>query len=266
VNTASVALLTRISGLNASLAANIVSHRDLHGAFADRKALLSVPRLGDKTFEQAAGFLRVMNGDNPLDASAVHPEAYPVVERILADIKKGIKEVVGDSRVVKSVNAARYVDEKFGLPTVQDILKELEKPGRDPRPEFKAATFREGVEKLSDLEPGMMLEGVVTNVANFGAFVDIGVHQDGLVHVSALADKFVKDPHEVVKAGDIVKVKVLEIDMQRQRVALTMRMSDTPPGGTPQGARPGQVPQRRDSRPAQEAQGSMAAAFAKLRG
>jgi uncharacterized protein len=270
VNTASVALLTRISGLNASLAANIVSHRDLHGAFADRKALLSVPRLGDKTFEQAAGFLRVINGDNPLDASAVHPEAYPVVERILSDIKKGIKDVVGDSRVVKSVNAAKYVDEKFGLPTVQDILKELEKPGRDPRPEFKAATFREGVEKLSDLEPGMMLEGVVTNVANFGAFVDIGVHQDGLVHVSALADKFVKDPHEVVKAGDIVKVKVLEVDLQRQRVALTMRMSDTPtakkPGGAPQGGRPGQVPQRRDSRPAQQAQGSMAAAFAKLRG
>jgi uncharacterized protein len=269
VNTASVALLTRISGLNASLAANIVSHRDLHGAFADRKALLSVPRLGDKTFEQAAGFLRVMNGDNPLDASAVHPEAYPVVERILADIKKGIKDVVGDSRVVKTVNAAKYVDEKFGLPTVQDILKELEKPGRDPRPEFKAATFREGVEKLSDLEPGMMLEGVVTNVANFGAFVDIGVHQDGLVHVSALADKFVKDPHEVVKAGDIVKVKVLEVDLQRQRVALTMRMSDTPtakkPDGAPQGGRPGQVPQRRDSRPAQQAQGSMAAAFAKLR-
>ncbi|MCP5268909.1 MAG: RNA-binding transcriptional accessory protein [Zoogloeaceae bacterium] len=272
VNTASVALLTRISGLNASLAANIVSHRDLHGTFADRKALLSVPRLGDKTFEQAAGFLRVMNGDNPLDASAVHPEAYPVVERILADIKKGIKEVVGDSRVVKTVNAAKYVDDKFGLPTVQDILKELEKPGRDPRPEFKAATFREGVEKLSDLEPGMMLEGVVTNVANFGAFVDIGVHQDGLVHVSALADKFVKDPHEVVKAGDIVKVKVLEVDLQRQRVALTMRMSDTPvakkPGASAAGGRPGQnqPPQRRDSRPQQQPQGSMAAAFAKLRG
>ncbi|MFA7292560.1 MAG: Tex family protein [Rhodocyclaceae bacterium] len=273
VNTASVALLTRISGLNASLAANIVSHRDLHGAFVDRKALLSVPRLGDKTFEQAAGFLRVMNGDNPLDASAVHPEAYPVVERILADIKKGIKEVVGDSRAVKAVNAARYVDEKFGLPTVQDILKELEKPGRDPRPEFKAATFREGIEKLSDLEPGMMLEGVVTNVANFGAFVDIGVHQDGLVHVSALADKFVKDPHEVVKAGDIVKVKVLEVDMQRQRVALTMRMSDTPtakrPGEAAQGGRPGQRSgqdsQRRDSRPQQAPAGAMANAFAKLR-
>jgi len=268
VNTASVALLTRISGLNSSLAANIVSYRDIHGAFPDRQALLKVPRLGDKTFEQAAGFLRVINGDNPLDASAVHPEAYPVVERILADIKKGIKEVIGDSRTVKAVNAARYADEQFGLPTVQDILKELEKPGRDPRPEFKAATFREGVEKLSDLEPGMMLEGVVTNVANFGAFVDIGVHQDGLVHVSALADRFVKDPHEVVKAGDIVKVKVLEVDLQRQRVALTMRMSDTPTQkkGMPpsSGNRPGQQTQRRDSRPQHEPQGSMAAAFAKL--
>ncbi len=268
VNTASVALLTRISGLNSSLAANIVSYRDIHGAFADRQALLKVPRLGDKTFEQAAGFLRVINGDNPLDASAVHPEAYPVVERILADIKKGIKDVIGDSRTVKAVNAAKYADEKFGLPTVQDILKELEKPGRDPRPEFKAATFREGVEKLSDLEPGMMLEGVVTNVANFGAFVDIGVHQDGLVHVSALADRFVKDPHEVVKAGDIVKVKVLEVDLQRQRVALTMRMSDTPTQkkGMPPSAgnRPGQQTQRRDSRPQHEPQGSMAAAFAKL--
>jgi len=274
VNTASVALLTRISGLNASLAANIVAWRDIHGAFADRQALLKVPRLGDKTFEQAAGFLRVINGDNPLDASAVHPEAYPVVERILADIRKGIKEVIGDSRTVKAVNAAKYADDKFGLPTVQDILKELEKPGRDPRPEFKAAAFREGVEKLSDLEPGMMLEGVVTNVANFGAFVDIGVHQDGLVHVSALADRFVKDPHEVVKAGDIVKVKVLEVDLQRQRVALTMRMSDTPTqkkgmppaAGNRPGQRSGQDSQRRDSRPAQQAQGSMAAAFAKLRG
>jgi len=201
----------------------------------------------------------------------VHPEAYPVVERILADIRKGIKDVIGDSRTVKAVNAAKYADEQFGLPTVQDILKELEKPGRDPRPEFKAAAFREGVEKLSDLEPGMMLEGVVTNVANFGAFVDIGVHQDGLVHVSALSDRFVKDPREVVKAGDIVKVKVLEVDLQRQRIALTMRMSDTPTqkkGLPPSGGgnRPGQTPQRRDSRPQQQSQGAMAAAFAKLKG
>jgi len=275
LNTASAALLTRISGLNSSLAANIVAYRDLNGAFPNRQALLKVPRLGDKTFEQAAGFLRIANGDNPLDASAVHPEAYPVVERILADIKKGIKDVIGDARTVKAVNAAKYADEQFGLPTVQDILKELEKPGRDPRPEFKAAAFREGVEKLSDLEPGMMLEGVVTNVANFGAFVDIGVHQDGLVHVSALADRFVKDPHEVVKAGDIVKVKVLEVDLQRQRIALTMRMSDTPTARKNAGAlpaansRPGPSSARRpgnEGRQQPAPAGAMAAAFAKLRG
>ncbi|MDO9602231.1 MAG: helix-hairpin-helix domain-containing protein, partial [Rhodocyclaceae bacterium] len=181
VNTASVALLARISGLNGTLAANIVSHRDSNGAFASRAALKKVPRLGDKTFELAAGFLRVNGGDNPLDASAVHPEAYPVVERILADIKKGVQELIGDGRAVRALQAAKYTDERFGLPTVQDILKELEKPGRDPRPEFKAASFREGVETLKDLEPGMQLEGVITNVTNFGAFVDIGVHQDGLV-------------------------------------------------------------------------------------
>ncbi|MBW7900119.1 MAG: RNA-binding transcriptional accessory protein [Rhodocyclaceae bacterium] len=271
VNTASAALLTRISGLNAGLAANIVTYRDQHGAFADRQALLKVPRLGDKTFEQAAGFLRIVNGDNPLDASAVHPEAYPVVERILADIKKGIKEVIGDPRAVKSLNATKYADEKFGLPTVQDILKELEKPGRDPRPEFKAAAFREGVETLKDLEPGMILEGVVTNVANFGAFVDVGVHQDGLVHVSALADRFVKDPHEVVKAGDIVKVKVLEVDLQRQRIALSMRMSDSPTqkkGGPAEaaGTRRGGPPPTRREAPAPATQGgAMAAAFARLK-
>jgi uncharacterized protein len=198
VNMASVPLLTRISGLNSTLAANIVAYRDQHGAFRSRDALKAVPRLGDKTFEQAAGFLRISNAENPLDASAVHPEAYPVAARVLADIAKGAK-----------VDPAKYIDEKFGLPTVQDILRELEKPGRDPRPEFKTASFRDGVEALKDLEPGMMLEGVVTNVTNFGAFVDIGVHQDGLVHVSALADRFVKDPHTVVKAGDLVKVKVL---------------------------------------------------------
>ena len=238
VNTASVPLLTRISGLNASLAANIVSYRDSHGAFSDRKALLEVPRLGDKTFEQAAGFLRIMNGANPLDASAVHPEAYPVVEKILADIKRGIKDVVGNSQVVKGLSPTKYTDEKFGLPTVQDILKELEKPGRDPRPEFKTASFADGVEDLKDLRPGMILEGVVTNVAAFGAFVDIGVHQDGLVHVSALSNKFVKDPRDVVKAGDIVKVKVLEVDIQRQRIALTMRMDDElPREGKRDGAR-----------------------------
>ncbi|MDA0189716.1 MAG: Tex family protein, partial [Proteobacteria bacterium] len=205
VNTASIPLLTRISGLNTTLAANIVAHRDKHGAFRTRQDLLAVPRLGEKTFEQAAGFLRITGGDNPLDASAVHPEAYPLVERILADIRKGIGEVIGDARLVKSLQPTRYTDEKFGLPTVQDILGELEKPGRDPRPEFRTAAFRDGVEDVRDLQPGMLLEGVVTNVANFGAFVDIGVHQDGLVHISALSTKFVKDPREVVKAGDVVK-------------------------------------------------------------
>jgi uncharacterized protein len=226
VNTASVPLLTRISGLNATLAQNIVAHRDAHGAFPSRKALLSVPRLGDKTFEQCAGFLRIMNGDNPLDASAVHPEAYPVVERILADVKKKARELIGDAATVKALSAQQYADERFGLPTVQDILHELEKPGRDPRPEFRAATFRDGIEQLKDLEPGMLLEGVVTNVTNFGAFVDIGVHQDGLVHVSAIANRYVKDPAEVVKAGDIVKVKVVEVDIARKRIALTMRLGD----------------------------------------
>jgi uncharacterized protein len=227
VNTASPQLLARVSGLSASLAEAIVRHRDAHGAFANRAALRKVPRLGDKTFEQAAGFLRIMNGDNPLDASAVHPEAYPVVERILADVKTGLREVIGKLDALKRLDAKRYTDERFGLPTVQDILKELEKPGRDPRPEFKTAAFREGVEALKDLQPGMQLEGVVTNVTNFGAFVDIGVHQDGLVHISALSEKFVRDPREVVKAGDIVKVKVLEVDLQRKRVALTMRLADT---------------------------------------
>lgn len=226
VNTASVPLLARISGLNATLAQNIVAHRDANGAFPSRKALLSVPRLGDKTFEQCAGFLRIMNGDNPLDASAVHPEAYPVVERILADVKKKARELIGDAATVKALSAQKYADERFGLPTVQDILRELEKPGRDPRPEFRAATFRDGIEQLKDLEPGMLLEGVVTNVTNFGAFVDIGVHQDGLVHVSAIANRYVKDPAEVVKAGDIVKVKVVEVDLARKRIALTMRLGD----------------------------------------
>ena len=187
-----------------------------------------VPRLGDKTFEQAAGFLRINDGDNPLDRSSVHPEAYPVVERILARIGKGIADVMGQPAALKGLSPADFTDEKFGVPTVRDILTELEKPGRDPRPEFKTATFQEGIESLTDLHPGMVLEGVVTNVAAFGAFVDIGVHQDGLVHVSALANKFIKDPHEVVKPGQIVKVKVLEVDVKRQRIALTMRLDDAP--------------------------------------
>ncbi|HNH34976.1 MAG TPA: Tex family protein, partial [Rhodocyclaceae bacterium] len=233
VNTASVPLLTRISGLNATLAANIVAWRDQHGAFRSRAQLREVPRLGEKTFEQAAGFLRIMDGDNPLDASAVHPEAYPVVQRILADLKKGVKEVIGDGRTVRSVSAEKFTDEKFGLPTVRDILKELEKPGRDPRPEFRTAALREGIEDLKDLQPGMVLEGTVTNVTNFGAFVDVGVHQDGLVHVSALSSRFVKDPHSVVKAGDVVKVKVLEVDLPRKRIALSMRLSDDAPARTP---------------------------------
>ena len=228
VNTASAALLARISGLNSTLASNIVSFRDANGAFKSRAALKKVPRLGEKTFEQAAGFLRVMNGDNPLDASAVHPETYPLVQRIAADTGRDISSLIGDSSFLRSLDAKRFTDEQFGLPTVTDIIKELDKPGRDPRPEFKTAEFQEGVETLKDLKLGMVLEGVVTNVTNFGAFVDIGVHQDGLVHISALSEKFVKDPYEVVKAGDIVKVKVMEVDIARNRVALSMRMSDTP--------------------------------------
>ena len=226
VNTASVPLLARISGLNATLAANLVAHRDAHGAFASRAALTQVPRFGPKTFEQAAGFLRITNGDNPLDASAVHPEAYPVVERILSDVQRSVKQVIGDVRTLRDLDAKNYADERFGLPTVRDILKELEKPGRDPRPEFKTAAFKDGIENLKDLQPGMVLEGVVTNVTNFGAFVDIGVHQDGLVHISMLSNKFVRDPREVVKAGDIVKVKVLEVDARRRRIALTMRLDE----------------------------------------
>ncbi|CAH2771279.1 MAG: Transcription accessory protein (S1 RNA-binding domain) [uncultured Caballeronia sp.] len=236
-NTASVALLARVSGLNATLARNIVDFRDANGPFASRDQLKKVPRLGDKTFEQAAGFLRINNGVNPLDRSSVHPEAYPVVERILAKIKKHAADVMGKREALAGLSPAEFVDdERFGLPTVRDILAELEKPGRDPRPEFKTAKFRDGVEKLSDLTPGMILEGVVANVAAFGAFVDIGVHQDGLVHVSAMSTKFIKDPHEVVKAGQVVKVKVLETDVKRQRIALTMRLDDdfTADGGQAQ--------------------------------
>jgi protein Tex len=226
VNTASAPLLARISGLSASLAENIVAHRDANGPFRTREQLKAVPRLGAKTFEQAAGFLRIPQGDNPLDASAVHPEAYPVVERILADLQKPVAEIMRDAATLKRVDATRYTDERFGLPTVRDILKELEKPGRDPRPEFRTATFREGVEELAQLEAGMILEGVVTNVTNFGAFVDVGVHQDGLVHISVMSTKFVKDPREVVKAGEIVKVKVLEVDVKRKRIALSMRLDE----------------------------------------
>ena len=227
VNTASAPLLERVSGLNKALAKNIVDYRDANGPFPNRTAIRKVPRLGEKTFEQAAGFLRIPDGDNPLDRSAVHPEAYPVVERILTRLGTGIAEVMRQPAALKGLSPADFTDEQFGVPTVRDILTELEKPGRDPRPEFKTATFREGVEALSDLQAGMVLEGVVTNVAAFGAFVDIGVHQDGLVHVSALANKFVKDPHEVVKPGQVVKVKVLDVDLKRQRISLTMRIDDT---------------------------------------
>jgi uncharacterized protein len=231
-----------------------------------------VPRLGDKTFEQAAGFLRIMNGSNPLDASGVHPESYPVVEKILADIQKDVKSVIGDSSLLKKLNPAKYADKRFGVPTVTDILKELDKPGRDPRPEFTTATFKEGVEEVKDLRPDMILEGVVTNVAAFGAFVDIGVHQDGLVHISALSDTFVKDPHTVVKAGQVVKVKVLEVDVKRNRIALTMRLTDSAPAA---GSRPEQRGDRQDAKRLQQHRAqsgrtespsnAMAAAFAKLK-
>jgi uncharacterized protein len=223
LNMASVPLLARVSGLNQGLAQNIIEYRDEHGAFKNRKDLLKVRRLGDKAYEQAAGFLRIMNGDNPLDRSSVHPESYPLVDRIIEDSGKGMTDLIGDKAYLKTLDPARFTDEQFGLPTVSDILKELEKPGRDPRPEFKMAQFKEGVENLKDLKPGMTLEGVVTNVTNFGAFVDVGVHQDGLVHISQLADRFVKDPREVVKAGDLVKVKVIEADLERKRIALSMR-------------------------------------------
>jgi protein Tex len=226
VNTASVPLLARVSGLNSALAKNIVEYRNANGRFTNRRTMRKVPRLGDKTFEQAAGFLRINGGDNPLDRSAVHPEAYPVVERILARIGKGIEQVMGQPGVLKSLAPEDFTDDKFGIPTVRDILVELEKPGRDPRPEFKTAAFQEGIESLADLQQGMILEGVVTNVVAFGAFVDVGVHQDGLVHVSQLANKFVKDPHEIVKAGQIVKVKVMEVDEKRQRISLTMRLEE----------------------------------------
>jgi uncharacterized protein len=223
VNMASAPLLARVAGLNATIASNIVLHRNENGAFKKRTEIKKVARLGPKAFEQAAGFLRIANGTNPLDASAVHPEAYEVVERIAEATKRPIKAMIGDSAFLKSLNAKQFADERFGTPTVIDILAELEKPGRDPRPEFKTAEFKEGVEKIADLRPGMMLEGVVTNVTAFGAFVDVGVHQDGLVHVSELADRFVKDPREVVKAGDVVKVRVKEVDVDRKRIALTMK-------------------------------------------
>ncbi len=266
LNTASVPLLARISGLSDSLASNIVAFRDANGAFRNRKQLLKVPRVGERTYQQAAGFLRVMNGDNPLDASAVHPEAYPLVERIAAQTGFAIGELIGKSPVIKTLKAEDFADAQYGLPTVKDVLAELDKPNRDPRPEFKTAAFKEGVQELRDLVPGMALEGVVTNVANFGAFVDIGVHQDGLVHVSQLADRFVKDPREVVKAGDIVKVRVVEVDIERKRIALTMKSGAVPAGPKPvSGPRPTAAPRPApQAKPAGIANTAFGAAFAKL--
>jgi uncharacterized protein len=254
LNTASVPLLARVSGLSASVAERIVAHRDARGPFASRASLREVPRLGEKTFEQAAGFLRIRDGDNPLDASAVHPEAYGVVQRILSRLGQPAPKVIGQKGALQGLSPEQFTDDTFGVPTVRDIFNEIEKPGRDPRGEFVTAAFRDGVEKLSDLTPGMVLEGVVTNVANFGAFVDIGVHQDGLVHVSALSEKFVRDPREVVRAGQLVRVKVMQIDLQRQRVALSMRLSDEP-GAQEAGARSAE-PRGRSDRPSRPPAGS----------
>ncbi|EID4420597.1 RNA-binding transcriptional accessory protein [Vibrio vulnificus] len=271
VNTASAALLTRVAGLSTTLAQNIVDFRDENGRFDSRTTLKKVPRLGPKAFEQCAGFLRIMNGKNPLDASSVHPEAYPVVKAIAEKNQKAVKALIGDSSFLKGLRAVDYTDEHFGVPTVTDIIKELDKPGRDPRPEFKTATFAEGIHNVSDLEVGMILEGVVSNVANFGAFVDIGVHQDGLVHISALTDRFVSDPREVVKAGDIVKVKVMEVDVQRKRIALSMRLNDEPGqdnrsqrSAAPRGA-PSPRRQDNDNTLGGAMGGAFAAAFAKAK-
>jgi uncharacterized protein len=283
VNTASSALLRRVSGLSQTIADNIVDYRDQQGAFKSREQLKLVSRFGERTFEQAAGFLRIANGDNPLDASAVHPETYSLVERIAEANKTSQKALLGNSQLLRKLDPANYVDTQFGLPTITDILSELDKPGRDPRPEFKTATFKEGIETIKDLKPAMLLEGVVTNVTNFGAFVDIGVHQDGLVHISAIANRFVKDPHEVVKTGDIVNVKVMEVDVARKRIALSMRTDDevAPTGSTknPEGKPDGRAdhrknggpkpahknakPQNRSQAPKPQAKGSMAALFEK---
>lgn len=265
VNTASAALLARVSGLNNTLANNIVEFRNQNGAFTSRAALKKVPRFGEKTFEQAAGFLRVAGGSNPLDASGVHPEAYSVVEKIAEKNTREMKGLIGDSSFLRGLKAADYTDEKFGVPTVTDIIKELDKPGRDPRPEFKTATFQDGVNEITDLVLGMILEGTVTNVTNFGAFVDIGVHQDGLVHISALSHTFIKDPREAVKAGDIVKAKVMEVDVPRKRIALSLRLDDTP-GEKVEGKKGGErAPSQNQQRAAQKnnpapaAMGSMGA-------
>ncbi|MDR0782002.1 MAG: RNA-binding transcriptional accessory protein [Pseudomonadales bacterium] len=265
VNVASAALLRRVSGLSASIASNIVTYRNQHGAFADRSALMAVPRLGEKCFEQCAGFLRITNGGNPLDASAVHPESYAVVQRILEKSGRSVQQIIGDSAFLRSLKPEDYISDAVGVPTVKDILAELEKPGRDPRPEFKSAELKEGVEDLKDLAPGMILEGTITNVTNFGAFVDIGVHQDGLVHISALSSKFVKDPHSVVKTGDVVKVKVLEVDAKRRRIGLSMRLDDAAtPREKPEQNRPRQNDNRPSPKPAKPAPPPAVGSFGNL--
>ena len=266
LNTASVPLLVQVSGLNNTIAGNIVSYREQNGAFKNRKQLMKVPRLGAKAFEQSAGFLRVMKGDNPLDSSAVHPETYSVVEKIAQHQQRDIRHLIGDAQFLRSLNPADYTDENFGELTIRDIIHELEKPGRDPRPEFKTAEFKEGVEEPKDLKPDMILQGVVTNVTNFGAFVDIGVHQDGLVHISQLADKFVKDPREIVKAGDVVKTKVVEIDLKRNRIALTMRLNEKVESqAKPMGELHKNKRQKQIVNQAAPENNAMAAAFAKLK-
>ena len=254
LNTASAPLLERVAGVNSTIAANIVAYRDENGTFASRKELKKVPRLGPKAFEQSAGFLRINGGTDPLDASAVHPEAYPVVARIAEKTGLGVSELIGNSRVLTKLSPSDFADDNFGVPTITDIIAELDKPGRDPRPEFKTATFKEGVDKVSDLKPGMILEGTVTNVAAFGAFVDVGVHQDGLVHVSAMSHKFVSDPHEVVRSGQVIKVKVMEVDVERKRIGLSLRLDDEPGQPAPKrrgsnngGGRTGGRNSRRDS-------------------
>lgn len=266
LNMASPALLSYVSGLNKTLAHNIVNFRDANGQFSDRKSLLKVERLGPKAFEQAAGFLRIAGGTNPLDHSAVHPEAYPVVDKIVNQTAIAVNDLIGNTSLLKSLAPESFTDDEFGVPTVKDILNELDKPGRDPRPEFKTAAFKEGVETINDLKEGMILEGVVSNVANFGAFVDVGVHQDGLVHISALTDKFISDPREVVKAGDIVKVKVMEVDVARKRISFTMRLDDKP-GQSNKGPRKSPAkskgkPQQRQNKPAPAQNSAMGNAFA----
>ncbi|KAF0145963.1 MAG: uncharacterized protein FD153_188 [Rhodospirillaceae bacterium] len=271
VNTASVPLLARVSGLGASLAHNMVAYRDANGPFHCRSQLKDIPRLGPKAFEQAAGFLRIVDGDDPLDNSAVHPEAYPVVHRILAATNRGVRELIGDVTALRFLDPATFTDDTFGVPTIADILRELEKPGRDPRPTFRTASFKEDIRAVNDLQPGMILEGMVTNVANFGAFVDVGVHQDGLVHISVLSNRFVKDPRDVVKPGDVVKVKVLEVDSKRKRIALSMRLDETAAVPSPRPARKARA--GRNGREAREADrraedkpppsGIMAEAFAR---